>query len=58
MRCPSISPVLAHAAVSIATPMAIATFMVEAELNQRFPEAEVIIHQDPAGLDEEHPTFR
>ena len=30
---------------------------VEAELYQRFPEAEVIIHQDPAGLDEEHPTF-
>ena len=30
---------------------------VEAKINARFPEAEVIIHQDPAGLDEGHRTF-
>ena len=30
---------------------------VEAELCAAFPEAEVIIHQDPHGVEEEHPSF-
>lgn len=30
---------------------------VELRLRAAFPNAEVIIHQDPAGLREEHPTF-
>lgn len=30
---------------------------VELRLRQAFPDAEVIIHQDPAGVDEEHPVF-
>ncbi len=30
---------------------------VEVEIYARFPEAEVMIHQDPAGLDEGHRTF-
>jgi ferrous-iron efflux pump FieF len=31
---------------------------VEQKLRDAFPEAEVIIHQDPAGLSEQHPVFR
>lgn len=31
---------------------------VEAKLREAFPEAEVIIHQDPEGIDEEHAEFR
>lgn len=31
---------------------------VEGKLRQAFPEAEVIIHQDPAGIKEEHPEFK
>jgi len=31
---------------------------VEQKLRAAFPEAEVIIHQDPAGLKENHPTFQ
>ena len=30
---------------------------VEAQIRAAFPHAEVIIHQDPAGIQEEHPTF-
>ncbi len=30
---------------------------VELRLRDAFPEAEVIIHQDPAGVDEDHPVF-
>jgi hypothetical protein len=30
---------------------------VEAELHSAFDDAEVIIHQDPAGLDEGHREF-
>ncbi|MCP4330709.1 MAG: cation diffusion facilitator family transporter [Alphaproteobacteria bacterium] len=30
---------------------------VEAEIQTAFPEAEVIIHQDPAGLEEDHPDY-
>jgi ferrous-iron efflux pump FieF len=31
---------------------------VEMKLRQAFPEAEVIIHQDPAGIAEAHPVFK
>ena len=31
---------------------------VEAEIRAAFPNADVIIHQDPAGLPEEHPVFK
>jgi len=31
---------------------------VELRLREAFPEAEVIIHQDPAGVEEDHPVFR
>jgi ferrous-iron efflux pump FieF len=30
---------------------------VELRLREAFPDAEVIIHQDPAGVDEDHPVF-
>ena len=30
---------------------------VELRLREAFPEAEVIIHQDPAGVEEDHPVF-
>ena len=30
---------------------------VEAQLRSAFPHAEIIIHQDPAGLEELHQTF-
>jgi ferrous-iron efflux pump FieF len=30
---------------------------VEARILEAFPDAEVIIHQDPAGIDEERQTF-
>jgi ferrous-iron efflux pump FieF len=30
---------------------------VEAEIRSTFPGAEVIIHQDPAGLQEEQPRY-
>jgi ferrous-iron efflux pump FieF len=30
---------------------------VELRLTEAFPDAEVIIHQDPAGVDEDHPVF-
>jgi ferrous-iron efflux pump FieF len=30
---------------------------VELRLMEAFPDAEVIIHQDPAGVDEDHPVF-
>jgi ferrous-iron efflux pump FieF len=31
---------------------------VELKLREAFPEADVIIHQDPAGLTEQHPVFK
>ncbi len=31
---------------------------VEARIQDAFPDAEVIIHQDPAGLEEDHPVIR
>jgi ferrous-iron efflux pump FieF len=31
---------------------------VERQLREAFPEAEVIIHQDPAGIFEAHPVFK
>ncbi|MDJ0893741.1 MAG: cation diffusion facilitator family transporter [Alphaproteobacteria bacterium] len=30
---------------------------VETEIRQAFPDAEVLIHQDPAGVDEDHPRL-
>jgi ferrous-iron efflux pump FieF len=31
---------------------------VEALILEAYPDAEVIIHQDPAGIDEQHTRFR
>ena len=31
--------------------------IVEADLQRAFPEAEVMIHQDPEGVDEDHAVF-
>jgi ferrous-iron efflux pump FieF len=30
---------------------------VEAQIQKAYPEAEVIIHQDPEGIEEPHPDY-